>query len=488
MDKYRVDSKIGAGSYGQVYKVTRLIDNVEYAMKRFKVDDSMVLSPSVLRELSALKTLEHPYIVELVEVFIHHSNDGEYLVVILELGDTDIELYITESIPDRHTGMTRFMMILSALTYMHSIGLIHGDLSPSNIIIVKNVVKLIDFGFSRRTHRRFNPALPPTINVRPIDIMLNRPTNVLTIDTWSLATIYYILTTHENLIDINSNNVEEYMVEINKKFGNLSSKIHDKIIKRMFQFDTKRRPTIAEIYSLLKPDMLDRHILMKEPSIRYIIFPSVPKEIKMEVIYFIMDIVLQNNLSFEIAVVTFENIMRLYSKNLLNEEYYGDPIRPIRVVVFVIIWMVSKVVSDRSWTLDDVYRFYVNNGINIDKTEISVIHNKLLVDLDWNVDPDTMYSDSMSFNEWNIKYFNVLTLVFMISDFYETTSIGNKTLVSEMIITDFLRLKKTRHIVSDMVTICSNIKTAINTPIVRQYAQIVDASAILEYLQEIRKN
>jgi len=275
------------------------------------------------------------------------------------------------------------------------------------------------------------------------------------------------------------------MSEINNKFGNLSSKIHDKIIKRMFQFNTKKRPTIAEIYALLKPDMLDRHILLKEPIVRYSIYSSVPNDIKIDAVYFMMDIILQNGLEFETVVVAFENVMRLHSKNLLNGDYYGTS---IRIVIFIIIWMTLKVVADVSWTLDDVYRFYINDGIEIDKNEIVDIHNRLLVDLDWNVDPFTMYSDSMSFKEHNIKYFNVVTLVFMVSDFYESTSIGNKILVSEMIITDFLKLKKTRHIVSDMVTICNNIKMAIRLPIVRQYAEIVGASDILDYLRDIQKN
>jgi len=37
---------------------------------------------------------------------------------------------------------------IKALIYLHSHGIIHRDLKPENIVLVNNVVKLADFGWS----------------------------------------------------------------------------------------------------------------------------------------------------------------------------------------------------------------------------------------------------------------------------------------------------------------------------------------------------
>ena len=275
------------------------------------------------------------------------------------------------------------------------------------------------------------------------------------------------------------------MKEINEKFGNLSSKINDKLIKRMFQFDNKKRPTVTEIFTMLKPDMLDRHISINEPVENYINYPHMALNIKLDIIHFIIDIIFKNNLNFEILVVTFENIMRLYKNDKLGNIY---DISNIRIMIFIMIWMVSKVISDKSWNLDSVYDFFKKSGIMIDKENITTIHNKLLIDLDWNIDPVTMYSDVCSFSECYNKYYNMLTFVFILSDFYETTSIENKIFIAELIMTDFLKLKNTKKAILDMNNVCEDIKNSINIPIIIQYAKINGIDDMLKYLDDLSKN
>lgn len=485
MDNYLIGEKIDIGTYGKVYKVMRIDTNKKYAMKMFKCNDDDIVSSGVLRELCALKTLKHSYIVELLDIFMFEKNDRNYISIILELCDINLDKYVKDNIPDRHTAITRFMMILSALNYMNSMGYVHGDLSPTNIMICGSDIKLIDFNFSRKIHRKYLRQLPPTINVCPIEIILNKNPNLLKIDTWSLAAIYYLLTTHENLINVRSDNIDEYMKEINEKFGNLSSKINDKLIKRMFQFDNKKRPTVTEIFTMLKPDMLDRHININEPVENCTNYPHMTLNIKLDIIHFIIDIIFKNNLNFEILVVTFENIMRLYKNDKLGNIH---DISNIRIMIFIMIWMVSKVISDKSWNLDSVYDFFKKSGIMIDKENIRIIHNKLLIDLDWNIDPITMYSDVCSFSECYNKYYNMLTFVFILSDFYEKTSIENKIFIVELIMTDFLKLKNTKKAILDMNNICEDIKKSINIPIIIQYAKINGIDDMLKYLNDLSKN
>ena len=101
----------------------------------------------IMLEIKIMRLLEHPYIVELVDVI----EDERYIYLIQELCDGGSIMPDAES-PDgakilsdkTARGYTR--QIIRALEYMHECGVIHRDLKPQNILLRNGNIKICDFG------------------------------------------------------------------------------------------------------------------------------------------------------------------------------------------------------------------------------------------------------------------------------------------------------------------------------------------------------
>mmetsp|Transcript_45220 Transcript_45220/g.61335 ORF Transcript_45220/g.61335 Transcript_45220/m.61335 type:complete len:103 (+) Transcript_45220:157-465(+) len=87
--------KLGAGTYGVVYRARDKVTNEIVALKKIKLEKEDDGVPSTaIREISLLKGLKHPNIVELKEVLYTETK----LYLIFEYCDFDLKKYI------RHIG------------------------------------------------------------------------------------------------------------------------------------------------------------------------------------------------------------------------------------------------------------------------------------------------------------------------------------------------------------------------------------------------
>jgi len=108
-----------------------------------------------VREAQALDTSQHPFIVELMQIFRTH----EYYGLIMEFCDKDLNVRILqhESCTGSVDGLpaniaARYTVcVMLALEYLHSNSIIFRDLKPENVLIVEREdhAKLADFGLAR---------------------------------------------------------------------------------------------------------------------------------------------------------------------------------------------------------------------------------------------------------------------------------------------------------------------------------------------------
>jgi serine/threonine protein kinase len=147
---YRILEELGRGGMGRVFKVEHTITRRLEAMKVLEGGRAGMPEQGArsLREIQLQASLDHPNIAAVHNAFWA----GEDLVLVMEL----IEGCSLRSLMDGgrtplEAAISYGCQALDALSYAHAHGVIHRDVSPSNIMAGSTgVLKLTDFGLSRR--------------------------------------------------------------------------------------------------------------------------------------------------------------------------------------------------------------------------------------------------------------------------------------------------------------------------------------------------
>mmetsp|Transcript_138448 Transcript_138448/g.442500 ORF Transcript_138448/g.442500 Transcript_138448/m.442500 type:complete len:726 (-) Transcript_138448:463-2640(-) len=158
-EEYEFLAGIGVGAFGRVLKVQHRGSGQSRACKCLSAV-SQLERGLVDTEVEVLKSLNHPHVVRLHEVFIEPGNEQcrkFYLITeLLEGGDVLFRIhhhYQTLCVPMKE-GHVAYMMrqILSAVMYCHHRGVVHRDVKPDNILFVDagaaSPLKIIDFGLA----------------------------------------------------------------------------------------------------------------------------------------------------------------------------------------------------------------------------------------------------------------------------------------------------------------------------------------------------
>jgi tetratricopeptide (TPR) repeat protein len=135
---YRVESKLGEGGMGEVYRAVDMRLGRAVAIKTTREQ----FSARFEREARAISSLNHPNICTLYDV------GPNYLVMELVEGETIAARLKSGAFPVK-TGLLYASQILAALVEAHEKGIIHRDLKPGNIMIARSGIKLLDFGLAK---------------------------------------------------------------------------------------------------------------------------------------------------------------------------------------------------------------------------------------------------------------------------------------------------------------------------------------------------
>ena len=193
LEKYIKEEKLGEGTYGVVYKCKVKETNELVALKKIRLENEDEGIPSTsIREISILKQLHHPNIVNLVDLI--HGEKKLYLV--FEYMNYDLKKYLEKSGGPLEEPLVKSLLfqILLGIKYCHSKRIIHRDLKPQNLLIDTNgIIKLADFGLARAfgvpiktlTHEIL------TLWYRAPEILLGQKEYSLPVDIWSIGLIFY---------------------------------------------------------------------------------------------------------------------------------------------------------------------------------------------------------------------------------------------------------------------------------------------------------
>ena len=144
---YEIQSQLGAGGMGEVYKATdtRLDRTVAIKVLLAHVADDPDLKQRFEREAKTISSLNHPHICTLHDI---GEQDGiDYLVMEYLEGET-LAARLTKGALPLDQALRYGVEIADALDKAHRKGITHRDLKPGNIMITKAGTKLLDFGLA----------------------------------------------------------------------------------------------------------------------------------------------------------------------------------------------------------------------------------------------------------------------------------------------------------------------------------------------------
>jgi tetratricopeptide (TPR) repeat protein len=151
--RYQLINKLGHGGMGDVYRVLDRVTGRIVTLKRLRVQagtpdagrDSREDRLTLANEFRLLAALRHPNIVSVLAYGFDEERQPYFTTDLEEAARTITEAGFNQPLA---LQVELLAQALRAIAYLHRHGIIHRDLKPENILVVRDQVKVLDFGLS----------------------------------------------------------------------------------------------------------------------------------------------------------------------------------------------------------------------------------------------------------------------------------------------------------------------------------------------------
>ncbi|CAK84025.1 unnamed protein product (macronuclear) [Paramecium tetraurelia] len=242
---YALQTQLGSGSFGTVYKVLDLRTNKYYACKiiskglLYKYNAEQMIR----QEIQIQSTLNHKNILK-----VYHSfEDSKNIYIISEFCSRG-SLQIPKTPYQEKEVFNICISMLGALDCLHQNKIIHRDLKLENVFLHDDgTYKLGDFGWATYIDK-VEPILCGTTEYMPPEVVLKKQHDYK-VDCYSLGTLIYILLhTH---YPFQANSQSELIAKITSQEVIVNSHIDEDLqilIQALLTKDPNDRPTVQQLY------------------------------------------------------------------------------------------------------------------------------------------------------------------------------------------------------------------------------------------------
>lgn len=149
-ETYTLGHVLGRGASATVYYTTHNLTNGKFACKVVEKDPKMNDAKSMSTEIEIMKRIRHKNILSMYELY----ETPACLWIIMELADAGDLFHFIANVKVYNEAVIAQQMqqILSGVHYLHSMGVVHRDLRPDNILLSGSLdcceIKIADFGLS----------------------------------------------------------------------------------------------------------------------------------------------------------------------------------------------------------------------------------------------------------------------------------------------------------------------------------------------------
>ncbi|OVA12656.1 Protein kinase domain [Macleaya cordata] len=197
MQKYELGRLLGQGTFAKVYYARNLKSGQSVAIK--VIDKEKILKSGLIeqikREVSGMKLVRHPHVVQLYEVMA--SKNKIYFVMEYVKGG-DLFNKVVKGKLKENVARKYFQQLISAIDFCHSRGVYHRDLKLENLLLDENGnLKVSDFGLSALAESKHQDGLLHTTCGTPTyvapEVITRRGYDGSTADIWSCGVILFVL-------------------------------------------------------------------------------------------------------------------------------------------------------------------------------------------------------------------------------------------------------------------------------------------------------
>ena len=209
--RYNIVSKLGEGTFGEVYKAVSLKTNRTVALKKILMHHEKEGFPiTALREIKLLKLLSHPNILKLEEVVVERkkeeNNRRAILYMVTPYMDHDLSgLLENPAVRFSEPQIKCYLLqLLQGLQFLHASKILHRDMKAANLLINnEGVLQIADFGLARPYD---DPAPEPgkgggeaardyttmvvTRWYRPPELLLHLRRYTTAVDMWGVGCVF----------------------------------------------------------------------------------------------------------------------------------------------------------------------------------------------------------------------------------------------------------------------------------------------------------
>ncbi|KAL6274992.1 hypothetical protein ACE6H2_025684 [Prunus campanulata] len=195
--KYELGRLLGHGTFAKVYHARNLKSGKSVAMKVVGKEKviKVGMMEQIKREISVMRMVKHPNIVELHEVMA--SKSKIYFAMDLVRGG-ELFAKIAKGRLKEDVARVYFQQLISAIDFCHSRGVYHRDLKPENLLLDEDgKLKVTDFGLSAFSEHLKQDGLLHTTCGTPAyvapEVIGKKGYDGAKADLWSCGVVLYVL-------------------------------------------------------------------------------------------------------------------------------------------------------------------------------------------------------------------------------------------------------------------------------------------------------
>lgn len=209
LNQYRIESLIGEGATGVVFRARDLRLRRQVALKILKRDPQtdQVAWGRMLHEAQAISRLNHPGFCAIYEAA---EDQGQAYIAMEYVTGRSLKQLVSSGGLRKEEILVYGGQLAAALTHAHERGIIHRDIKSANVIVKPSgAVKLLDFGLALRFQRpneleKYVSSAPleevgeagGTLPYLAPEVLRGEPASVQS-DIWALGTLLYEMTRGE---------------------------------------------------------------------------------------------------------------------------------------------------------------------------------------------------------------------------------------------------------------------------------------------------